>query len=227
MTENFQEMEPDGERDVRRVIARDEFAHSSVTCEEWTFSWWSPNGDLAGHCSYRLVGENRIWYCWGLWRRAEPLIHVTEFDIVRRSDPMIAKAPSLWAEITCDAPFEQWTLGNETYAVELEDPSDGLGRAYGRAVPIASDLEWFAVSGSETIPDGYSQIGRLLGSVETVDGTLEWDELEAVRTHRWTSKGSLSEFPGRTAIAHLGPRIAFAFPDGAVRDLRLTPEGFV
>ena len=46
---------------------------------------------------------------------------------------MIAKAQAMWAEHVCEAPFEQWTLGNETYAVALDDPDEGLGRAYGDA----------------------------------------------------------------------------------------------
>lgn len=153
------------------------------------------------------------------------MMHVAEFDIPRRNDPMIAKANAMWAEFTCDAPFEQWTLGNETYAVELDDPADGLGRAYGRAVPIASDLEWYSTSEPMPIPDGYVQAGRLLGSIETVDGPLEVADLSASRTHRWSLAGPLLELPTRTVTAHLGPRLAFAFPDGTVRDLYLTPDG--
>lgn len=204
----------------------DEAQHPTCECEEWTFSWWRADGSIAGHASYRLVGRSNAWYCWGLWRRDEPLLHVTEFDIPRRSNPMIAKAEAMWAEFTCDAPFEQWTLGNETYAVELDDPAEALERAYGRAVPIASDLEWYATSGPVPLPDGYAQAGRLLGSVETVNGPLELDDLVAHRTHRWSRTGRLDE-PTRHVTAHLGPRLPFRFPDGVVRDLYLTNEGLV
>lgn len=206
---------------------RDERRHRASECEEWTFGWWSRTADLAGYTSYRLLGSSRAWYTWGLWRRGEPALHVTEFDIGRRSDPMIAKAESLWAEYTCDAPFEQWTLGNETYAVALDDPLDALDRAYGRAVPIASDLEWYSANPVEVCPDGYTQIGRLLGTIETHEGPLELDDLEASRSHRWVESGSLPELVDGPVPAHLGPRLAFRFPDGAVRDLFLTPTGWV
>lgn len=138
---------------------------------------------------------------------------------------MIAKANALWAEYTCDAPFEQWTLGNETYAVELDDPAEALGRAYGRAVPIASDLEWFATADAVSIPDGYRQSGRLLGTVETDGGPVELEGLLADRTHRWIASGTLGEISNPSVKAHLGPRLPFVFPDGTVRDLCLTPMG--
>lgn len=212
---------------VDDMPASDESSHSSARCEEWTFSWWSSKGDLAGHAVHRLVGSSRVWYCWGLWRRGEPLIHIAEFDISRRPNPMIAKASSLWAEFTCDAPFEQWTLGNETYAVELDDPDEALGRAYGRAVPIASDLEWYATSPPQRIADGYEQFGKLLGTIEMVDGPVELDDLTASRTHRWTTGSTLAELARTEVTAHLGPRFAFAFPDGTVRRLYLTPDGLI
>ena len=61
-----------------------------------------------------------------------------------RADPLLVKAHGLWAEHTCDAPMEQWTVANETYATALDDPDDALGRAYGMPSPIAFDLEWYA-----------------------------------------------------------------------------------
>ncbi|MEN9801041.1 MAG: hypothetical protein RLZ37_166 [Actinomycetota bacterium] len=208
----------------------DELPHDLCAVEEWDFGWWSPDGEIAGYTSYRLQGRAQVWYCWALWRRHEPLLHVTEFDITRRSNPMIAKASVLWAEYTCDAPFEQWTLGNETYAVELDDPADGLGRAYGKAVPIASDLEWYATADPVSIQDcgnqdGYTQAGRLLGTVETIEGPLELADLQASRTHRWSRTSELVGTESKPIVAHLGPRMPFRFPDGTTRDLYLTPEG--
>lgn len=192
---------------------------------------------MAGWMMYRLGASNRIWYCFGLVRPDAPLLHVAEFDITRRLNPMIAKAESLWAEIVCDAPFEQWTLGNETYAVELDDAEEGLGRAYGRAVPIACDLEWYATGPVSEVEQGYEQNGVVLGTIETDAGPLELSEVTAHRTHRW-SAGALTPFfqsenkrsdrvqpaPGHKIP---GPRLAFRFPDGTVWDATATPSGWV
>lgn len=218
----------------------DEAAHPSARFEEWTFSWWTPDGSIAGWTMYRLVPGHRIWYCFGLVGRNRPLLHVAEFDIARRTDPMIAKAQSFWAEFVCDAPFEQWTLGNETYAVELDDPADGLGRAYGRVVPVASDLEWYADGPAVPLEKGagrgsvagYVQRGFLLGTIETEAGPIDIPEVAAQRSHRWSADAmgpsplEESSSPVLTDDAGRPLRLAFRFPDDSVWDAVLTMEGF-
>lgn len=152
-------------------------------------------------------------------------MHVVEFDIPRRSDPMIAKAEAMWAEYTCESPLEQWTIGNETHAVELDDPQEALGRVHGTLVPMASDLEWYATATAEPMPGGYRHRGVLLGEVETRDGRITIDECDSVRTHRWSME-PLSVDPFDVVLAHLDARIPFRFPDGSVLDLVATPEGW-
>lgn len=203
----------------------DERPHRGAKHEEWTFGWWSPDGSIAGFTWYRLVAPASAWYGWALARAGEPLLHVTEFDIPRRPDPMIAKAQAMWAEYICEAPFEQWTVGNETYAVALDDPDDALGRAYGEAVPIASDLEWYATAPASPILGGYEQPGVVHGAVELLAGALDIAELPASRTHRW-SDVALAPLGLPVALAHLGMRAPFRLPNGEVLDLVLCPDGW-
>lgn len=175
---------------------------------------------------YRLFGRRRAWYCWGLSRSDDPFVQVVECDISLRSDPMIAKAEAFWAEYTCESPFEQWTVGNETYAVELDDPAEGLGRAYGAAVPVASDLEWYATERANVIPQGYSQAGVLVGDIETVTGVVSVPEMCSVRTHRWTTATALPPLFESASVAHLGRHVTFRFDDDSRLDLVLTPNGW-
>jgi len=207
------------------VSDRDERAHSDALEEEWSFAWWDATVASGGYTSYRLRRGASSWYCWGWWRRDRPLMHVVEFDIPRRADPMIAKAEAMWAEYTCESPLEQWTIGNETHAVELDDPQEALGRVHGTLVPMASDLEWYATATSEPMPGGYRQRGVLLGEVETRDGRITIDECDSVRTHRWSPE-PLSVDPFDVVLAHLDARIPFRFPDGSVLDLVATPDGW-
>ncbi|MBM3827806.1 MAG: hypothetical protein FJW09_04105 [Actinobacteria bacterium] len=207
------------------VSDHDERAHSDALHEEWSFAWWDATVASGGYTSYRLRRGATSWYCWGWWRRDHPLMHVVEFDIPRRSDPMIAKAEAMWAEYTCESALEQWTIGNETLAVELGDPAEALGRVRGTLVPVASDLEWYATARVESTPDGYRQRGVLLGEVETRDGRITIDECDSVRTHRWSTE-PLSVDPFDVALAHLDARIPFRFPDGSVLDLVATPDGW-
>ena len=210
---------------MTELVAADEGPHPGSLHEEWTFDFWAPDGSVGGVMGYRLVGRGDAWYWWALARAGEPVLHVTEWTIPRRADPMIAKAQAMWAEHVCEAPFEQWTLGNETYAVALDDPDEGLGRAYGVAVPIASDLEWYAIAPVVGIVDGYGQRGVIHGVVELSSGRLELDELPAHRTHRW-SIDPLPPVDVPIAFAHLGLRAPFRLPDGSVLDLVLGSDGW-
>lgn len=109
--------------------------------------------------------------------------------------------------------------------MELEDPSEALGRAHGHVVPIASDLEFHSTQQPAPIADGYEQRGRILGSIDTEQGRVDVADLECLRMHRWSARGTLDEI--RSSVIHepRGPRLPFAFPDGTVRDLHLTSLG--
>ena len=124
----------------------------------------------------------------------------------------------------CEAPFEQWTVANETYAVALDDPADALGRAFGMAAPMAFDLEWYATSAPTAVPDGYEQQGEVHGVVELGGGALELQAAPAHRTHRWAD--ALAPWtPGRRwPTSGCGPWPACR--TATVVDLVLTADGW-
>ena len=195
-------------------------------------------GVISGH---RIVGRT-AWYWAALARSGRPLLHVADFDVPVRADPFVIKGEAMWAEHVCDAPLEQWTIGNETYAAALSDPEEALDRAYGIPTPIAFDLEWYAVSAPSTSPSpepaarsagdaapvhGYEQAGVVHGAIEILgEDTLELVEVPAHRWHRWTSGDALAPIGLPDAAAHLGGRAPFRFPDGSVLDWVLTPTGW-
>jgi hypothetical protein len=76
------------------------------------------------------------------------------------------------------------------------------------------------------IPHGYEQLGVVHGAVELVSGGLDLEELPAHRSHRWSCDGPLPPLGLDVAIAHLGMRAPFRFPDDSVLDLVLTSEGW-
>ncbi len=207
---------------------RDERAHPSAAVEEWVFAFWRPDGSLGGLSGHRLLGRT-AWYWAALARRGAAVLHVGEWDVGVRSDPMIVKAHALWAEHMCDSPFQQWSVGNETYAVALDDPEAALGAAYGIPTPIAFDVEWYATAPASAIPDGYEQIGVVHGVIDVADDgvatRIDVAEAPAWRCHRWsaTTLGPVELAP---AVAHTGMRAPFAFPDGSVLDAVLLPSGW-
>lgn len=221
------------------------------TVEEWVFAAWTPSGDLGVLSGHRIVGR-RAWYWAALARSGRPLLHVTDFDVPVRADPFIVKGEALWAEHTCDAAMEQWSIGNETYASAIEDPDDALGLGYGTPTPVAFDLEWYATSAPRALPApqlaadvppgvtnegsagaadgsavfGYDQAGVVHGALEILgEPAVELAEVPAHRWHRWSGVpfGPLT-LP--EAVAHTGVRAPFTFPDGSTSDLVVTPAGW-
>lgn len=205
----------------------DDRPHPGATVEEWLFTAWTPDttiGLLSGH---RLLGR-RAWYWACLATEGEPLLHIAEWDVPVRADPLLVKAHALWAEHICDEPMRQWTIGSETYAAALEDPAEALGRAYGIPTPIAFDIEWYAAGEPVSIDDGYAQHGVVHGAVDVAGrDRLELVEVAAHRWHRWTTDPQgFGPIALPSVVAHTNVRAPFRFPDGSTTDLVLTPDGW-
>jgi hypothetical protein len=202
--------------------------------EEWVFAAWNTAGTLGVVSGHRIVGRT-AWYWASLARAGRPLLHVTDFDVPVRADPFIVKGEALWAEHHCDAPMEQWSIGNETYASAIDDPDEALGRGYGDPTPIAFDLEWYATGEPSSLgrPEhptvsGYEQAGVVHGSIEILgEPRVELVEVPAQRWHRWTFEPAmLGPLVLPEVTAHTGVRSPFLFPDATVSDLVLTAEGW-
>ena len=199
-----------------------ELRHPDAGHEEWLFTSWMPRlGVISG---YRIVGRVG-WYWAAVVRPGEPLIHVTDWAVPLRSDPLLVKGDGLWADHTCDSPMQQWTVVNETYATALDDPDEAIGRAYGDPTAVAFDLEWYATNAPQPVGGGYTQAGVVHGVIELA-GTagLHLEEAPAQRWHRWGDHLKPVLLP--EAFAHVGVRAPFAFPDGTVADWALTRDGW-
>ncbi len=209
------------------VRGADEFPHAGAAVEEWVFAGWEPDGSSGFISGHRLLGRI-AWYWAAFVELDQPLLHVTEWEVPVRADPLIVKAEQLWAEHTCDSPLEQWSIGNETYATSLNDPSDALGLGYGVPTPIGFDLEWYATGPASEIDHGYEQVGVVHGDVAMIGRPNHtFTESPGKRWHRWgTGSTLLAPLPLPEAIAHTGLRAAFGFPDGSVSDLVLLSTGW-
>jgi hypothetical protein len=205
----------------------DEGPHATSEVEEWTFSFWAADGTLGATVLLRLLpSERRCWYWSALARRDAPFLHLADWDVPlpRPGAGLTIRSAGLWADHVCEAPFQQWTVANEAYAVALDDPDDALGRAYGVATPIALDVEWYATGPPSAVAGGYEQRGEVHGTIELEDGRLELDGLPGHRSHRWGD--DLAPPTAEPALAHLGLRAPARLPDGSVADLVLTADGW-
>lgn len=194
--------------------------------DEWVFTAWSDDASLGVISGHRLTPA-RAWYWSAVVRVGEPLLHLAEWDVVRRADAFVVKAPEMWAEHHCVAAYEQWSVGNEAYFVALDDPADALERAYGTPTPTALDLEWYATGEPTEIADGFAQDGTVHGRIDILGvDPIELDEAPGQRWRRSTAAPSLRPVQLDRVVAHTGLRAPFAYPDGTSSDWVLTPAGW-
>ncbi len=202
----------------------DELPHRDAATDEWVFAAWRADGSAGIVSGHRLVGT-RAWYWAAMVEEGYPLLHLAEWDVVVRSDPFVVKAPEMWAEHHCDAPLEQWSVGNEAHFAALDDADEALGRGYGVPTPMATDVEWYATAPPTPIPHGFEQPGVAHGVVELLDRPfVEFVEAPAWRWRRWGDHLGPLSLP--TVLAHTGLRAPVAFPDGTIADWVLTRDGW-
>ena len=208
------------------VDPTDERPHPGAAVDEWVFAAWANDGTFGVVSGHRLLG-GRAWYWSALVRAGRPLLHLAEWEVRVRPDPFVVKAPEMWAEHHCDAPLEQWSIGNEAYFAAFDDPSEALGRGYGVPTPTAIDLEWYAVGEPGSIAHGFVQEGVVHGAIEVAgEPTTQLSEVPARRWRRWSPRAGLDPVALTTVVAHTGLRAPFAFPDGAVADWVVSPSGW-
>ena len=178
---------------VNSLQPADEVEHADVAVESWW--WWGANdtATIGVFVGLEVRGARFDYWC-GVVREGSPYLYVDELDGIGRRDGLEVKPAELWADHVCDVPFRQWSVSNETYGVMIDDPSEVCGRAYGRRLPVAIDIEWAATD--EPVPEpgankagsvrGYRQRGEVDVVVETGDGPLRFTG-PGQRAHHWAT----------------------------------------
>jgi len=215
-----------------KVDAADERPHRGCV-DEWAFALINADGTTGVVTGHRLDPRHRrVGYWWCLVRSGEPLLHVVDWEIPARTEPGLAKGEQLWAEMLCEDPLEQWTIGNETTAVALDDPDDALGVAHGSPTPVACDIEWYAAGSTPTrIDDGFVQHGVAHGVIEVAGRPpMIVEEWRCVRWRRWWLPGAAgwgsTPPPLPVVAAHTGRRAPVVGEDGSSVDFVLVPDGW-
>ena len=156
--------------------------------ERWFFGWSTATG--GGFAELVLFpNQRRAWYRSALVVAGEPLLVVVDHEAPLPRVDLTLRAHELWADHVVEAPFQQWTVANETRALSVDDPDDVVGRGYGDVVPIAFDLEWYASAEARTAADeggdGYEQDGEIDGVVELGGGVHLPVAARSTRSHTW------------------------------------------
>ena len=205
------------------LSAADEGRHVDVAVEAWWWWGWSPDLGAGMYVGIELRGAGFDYWA-GLVRAGEPYLYIEELDGVGLRSGLEIKPAEMWADHVCDAPFEQWSLGNEAHGVLLDDPSEAWRRAYGTPVPVTFDIEWYAARQPTAIPHGYAQQGEVDARIELSEGVLEVSG-PAHRVHVW----GIPYLPAAFAmpVADEGLRAPYRRSDGICVDQVLGHDGWL
>lgn len=194
-----------------------------MAVEAWWF--WGSSGEAdAGLFIGLELRADRFDYWAGLVRPDEPYVYIEELDGVGLRSGLEIKPPELWADHVCDVPMQQWSLGNETHGVLLDDPHEAWRRARGTVVPVTFDVEWHATAAPVVIAHGYCQVGEIDAEVELTEGIVALVG-PARRVHVW----GVPYLPDTFAmpmvdVHHRGP---YRRSDGLLVDQVLSADGWL
>jgi hypothetical protein len=179
---------------VTGLVAADERRHEPGAAPGWN-EWWHldfARGDGLGGFVRLVLHPHRpgAWF-WGylVLPGLDGPIVVRDHDVASpRSEALEVRAEGLWAELTCETPFEHWTYGLEAFGVRLDDPHDALTGEIGERLPVGWDLEWevavppYDASGERYRQ--YRQAGVVHGEVLVGRDRIELDA-HGERSHGW------------------------------------------
>lgn len=153
--------------------------------ELFALDFFSPDGTVAGFVGLAFQ-PGAVWYWAGLVGDGRPyvLVRDTEVALPRSPASMEIRAEGLWADQTCETPFDHWSYGLEAFGVALDDPDEALGSERGDRTALGLDVEWEA-SGEVDGGDGaYAQPGIVHGEVLVGAERLAFDGV-GWRRHEW------------------------------------------
>jgi hypothetical protein len=176
------------------IRAADERSHAPgpqpLWGESWYFDFFAPDGAYGGWVRAGLYPNLGVtWYHAFLVGRGRPTIAVAEYEApLPVPGSLELRAHGLWADHICETPLDHWTLGNEAYALGVDDPADLYTAVpIGDHVPVSFDLEW------ETAGDAYHYVHTtryevpctVHGEVAVGDERLTLDGF-GQRDHSWS-----------------------------------------
>lgn len=175
---------------ARVITDADELEHIGAATESWW--WWGASADGSTRLFVELtLRGSRFDHRAGLLRVGHPPVYVEELDGTGRRAGLELKPPELWAGHTCDAPFLQWSVGNEAHGVLLDDPAEVLTRPYGTPTPVTFDVEWYADGTPHEVAGGYEQAGEVDAEIELPGGVLRVQG-PGHRVHVWDARLDLT-----------------------------------
>jgi hypothetical protein len=174
----------------------DERAHEPGAAAGWCEAWQldAASEDGAG-LSVRLALFPALGIAWW-WTHlflpdVDGVVVVRDHEVGLPRQGLEIRADGLWAELTCEVPFEHWTYGLEAFGVRLDDPVASLRGEIGDRMPVGLDIEWEVdphvgapIESGRDGHSGYEQFGHVHGEVLLGRARYELDAV-GLRAHTW------------------------------------------
>jgi hypothetical protein len=162
-----------------------------ATWQEWWSLDFTRDDGFGGFLRVARYPNARLAWFWAYVVTPDgggPIV-VRDHDVtLPRNDTLELRADGLWADNTCETPFEHWTYGLEAFGVRLDDPADALTGEIGERLPVGWDLEWEVLAPPYTEAHagvtGYEQAGIVHGEVLLARERIEFDG-HGTRAHGW------------------------------------------
>jgi len=168
------------------VDPADERRHRGVD-ERWWFDFADPAGRSGGYaCLLFRAAEGVAWWWSAFVADGRPLLMFRADDVALPSRGTAVRGRGIWASLICESPLEHWSLGLESFGVELDDPAVALADERGDVVPFGLDLEWEATGAAAPAAgrSGYGQWCDVHGEVLIGEDRVEI-ACGGHRSHTW------------------------------------------
>ncbi len=157
--------------------------------ESWYFDWFQPDGELGGYVRiglYPNLGVTWYWAC--VVEPGGQLVTVVDHHVPLPTSGLELRAGGLWADHNAEEPLERWSLGLESFALGLDDPTAiYVATPRGDQVAFGFDLEWETDGAPYRYPvplERYEIPCRVHGEVLVGDRRIEVDGW-GQRDHSW------------------------------------------
>ena len=154
--------------------------------ESWYFDFVTADGRLGGFVRLALrPAQGRAWYWAYVAGRGRAVVAVRDHEVeLPRGPALEVRSAGLWAEVTCETPFDHWSAGLEAFGVALDDPTEAWRGERGDPVALGLDMEWEASGAAGGVPGGYAQPSAVSGEVLVGSERMGVDG-RGWRTHLW------------------------------------------
>lgn len=133
---------------------RHEPGPEALWSESWYFDFFDESASLGGYVRLGMYPhQNVCWYWACLVGPGRQLVTVIDHEVPIPPVPSLeVRAEGLWADHTVETPLDHMSLGNESFALGLEDPAGVYDGSFGERVPFGLDLEWETDGGTFAYP---------------------------------------------------------------------------